>query len=315
MGKLDELMRSRGGNAAESLGGGARGTRVPAAAGAGAEQPGLSIPARLQGVVKLKGAVEIPVEKIHRDPNQPREEFDEAALGRLAESLRTRGQLQPIRVRWEDGTGAGDGEGQGQGRYLIVCGERRWRAAKMAGLMTLSAVVMEGEIDLLAVQLVENCLREDLRPIEQARAFRALKEAHGWSTRRLAEELALDHSGVAKQLLLLELPPVVQAEVDQGHLSPTTAYELTKVPDPEIQVELGRRAVAEKLTGAAVKDQIRARGKNPRPRLATAEYRARNGAVVLVSYPEGQAAAEAFIAEALGQVLRDLRKRGATTAA
>ena len=139
MGKLDELMRSGGTNMAESIG---------KDVGRGPGSPPLatsSTPTRWQGVTKSKGAVEVPVEKLHGDPNQPREEFDEAALGRLAESIRTRGQLQPIRVRWDEGRGA----------YVIIAGERRWRAARMAGLATISAVVVDGEMS----------------PAEEARAF------------------------------------------------------------------------------------------------------------------------------------------------
>ena len=139
------------------------------------------------------------MEKIAPDPDQPREEFDEEALGRLAESLRTRGQLQPIRVRWDEGSE----------QYMIVVGERRWRAARMAGIALAGAVVVEGPIppaDLLAIQLVENCLREDLKPIEQARAFKALMEQNGWSARQVARELSIDHTGVARALAPADAP-------------------------------------------------------------------------------------------------------------
>src|SRR5262249_49918905 len=116
MGKFDELMRSGAANMAESVGVGVgRGPGSPPAHTS-------TTPARGQGVSKSKTAVESPVENLHRDPNQPREEFDEAALARLAESIRTRGQLQPIRVRWDEG----------RGTYVIIAGERRWRAARMA---------------------------------------------------------------------------------------------------------------------------------------------------------------------------------------
>ena len=91
-------------------------------------------PDRLQGVARSKNAAEIPVDRIGPDPDQPREEFDAEALGRLAESLKTRGQLQPIRVRWDEE----------QGAYVIVCGERRWRAAELAGLPTMSCVIVDG---------------------------------------------------------------------------------------------------------------------------------------------------------------------------
>lgn len=301
MGKFESMMTGAGANIAESMGG----TRLQGGmSSAPTPTPSFAeVPARLQGVAKMKGAVEIPVEKIHRDPNQPREEFEEEGLKRLAESLRTKGQLQPIRVRWDEG----------QGGYLIVCGERRWRAARMAGLATLSAVVIEGEIDageLLAVQLIENCLREDLRPIEQARAYRALMESKGWSIRQLAAELALDHSGVAKALTLLELPPVVQAEVDQGNLLPTTAYELTKIPDSVEQEELARRAVVEKLTGAKVKEEIRAR-KDPRPRPKRLEWKAPGGVVVAVTLPDPNQGEDAAL-EALQAVAKLIRQARAS---
>jgi ParB family chromosome partitioning protein len=170
MGKLEELSRLTAGNVQDSLGIG-RPVRPAEAHPPGAAP---SAPARWQGVTKSKNAVEIPLEKIVADPDQPRREFDEEELGRLAESLRTRGQLQPIRVRWDEGSA----------KYMILIGERRFRAAGMAGLPSLSAVVVEGELapaDRLAIQLVENCLREDLGPIEQARAYKALMEANGWS--------------------------------------------------------------------------------------------------------------------------------------
>src|SRR5262245_38796009 len=120
MGKLDELLKSGGANIAESMGAGAE--------RAGRGEPKTSTaPARWQGVAKSKNAVEVPLDKIAPDPDQPREEFEPDALRRLAESLRTRGQLQPIRVRWDEG----------RGLYVILVGERRWRAAKMAGLPTV----------------------------------------------------------------------------------------------------------------------------------------------------------------------------------
>lgn len=269
MSKHDQLMRDGAANAFESIGVGV--TRGPG----NPPMTTSSAPARWQGVVKSKNAVEVPVSKIRRDPHQPREEFDEDALGRLAESLRTKGQLQPIRVRWDEG----------QGAYLVVCGERRWRAAGMAGLTTVSAVVMEGDVsanELLALQLVENALREDLRPIEQARGYRALIDANGWTVRQLAAELAISHAGVVRALALLDLPPSVQADVEVGKLNPTTAYEIAKADDPAVREELGRRAVTERLTSAEVKA---AREHVARPKHRKLEWKAPGGAVVTVSLP------------------------------
>src|SRR5262245_29009071 len=159
MGKFDEITRTLGGNVRDSFGTGAPVAPLP---------PGLDVgdarrmPARLAGLAKARDAAVIPIDKIQRDDDQPREDFDDAGLDRLAESLKARGQLQPIRVRWDEGSGA----------YVIIAGERRWRAAVRAGLPALTCMVHEASLDpaeLLAIQLVENCLREDLRPVEQAR--------------------------------------------------------------------------------------------------------------------------------------------------
>jgi ParB family chromosome partitioning protein len=237
MGKLDELRRIGKQNAVESMGVFAADPVIP-----GVSPPGPApVPKALRGVSRVKNVATIPVEMIDRDPGQPREEFDEESLGRLAESLKTRGQLQPIRVRWDEGRGV----------YLILCGERRWRAAKRAGLATVSAVIVEGELapdELLVIQLVENCLREDLKPIEQARAFKTLMEQKGWSTRQLAKELSVAQPQVVRMLALLELPETIQERVEQGGLAAATAYEIGKLESPAEQQALADRVEAEGLT-------------------------------------------------------------------
>ena len=141
----------------------------------------------------------IRLDRIVTDPNQPRTEFDPESLARLATSLRERGQLQPIRVRWDDTASC----------YVVVVGERRLRAAQLAGLESLACVVVAGEPtaeDLLEDQLVENCLREDLKPIEQAKAYKSLMASRGLSTRQLAERLQIGAASVAKALALLDTP-------------------------------------------------------------------------------------------------------------
>jgi ParB family transcriptional regulator, chromosome partitioning protein len=233
MAKLDNLLKSGGSNIAESMGAGLeRGEKTVVTS---------TMPSRWQGVTKSKNAVEVPLDKIIPDPHQPREEIDPESLGRLAESLKTRGQLQPIRIRWDEA----------QKKYILICGERRWRAAGIAGLVTMSCVVSEGPIDpgeLLAMQLVENCLREDLKPIEQAKAFKAIMEQNGWSGNQAAKQLGIAQPTVVRALALLELPPPVQEQVEQGALAPATAYEIGKARDPEIQQELAARVVNEGLS-------------------------------------------------------------------
>src|SRR5215831_4865951 len=120
MSKVEDLLRTSRGIASESMGR-PQATTVMNRASAPAIAP---IPDRLRGIARTPNAAEIPLDKIDRDPDQPREEFEPEALARLADSIRTRGQLQPIRVRWDEERSS----------YIIVRGERRWRAARMAGL-------------------------------------------------------------------------------------------------------------------------------------------------------------------------------------
>jgi ParB family chromosome partitioning protein len=287
MGKLDDLMRAGGANLAGSLGLG----QAPAAA-----PPGMSaaeaqrLPARLQGVAKSKNAVEIAVDKIQRDDNQPREEFDEASLSRLADSLRSRGQLQPVRVRWDEI----------RSTYVIIAGERRWRAAVKAGLATLSCVIHEGPIDpaeQLALQVVENALREDLRPVEQARAYKKLMALNGWSGNQLAKELAVDQSAVSRSLALLDLPAEVQAKVDAGKLAARAASEIARLADPAEQVALAEQAVAGVLTGGQVAATVKARklGRAKAEPPAKVEFRFDDSGKVVVTLPPGLAGAAAVV--------------------
>jgi ParB family transcriptional regulator, chromosome partitioning protein len=243
MSKLDALKRSAGGNVAESA---SRrdGPSLPAAVSHGLNS------ARMAGVARSKSALEIPLEKIERDPAQPREEFDEEALGRLADSIRARGVLQPIRVRWSED----------RGRYVLIAGERRWRAAQRAGLATMTAIVVEGETtpaELLAIQVTENLLREDLNPIERAKAFRTLMDLNGWSGNQLAKELGIAQSGIVQALALLDLPSPVQEQVEQGTLPPATAYEISKVEDPAAQAELATQVVEQGLSRAEAIEAVR----------------------------------------------------------
>src|SRR5262245_47038592 len=166
MGKLEHFLKSAGGNIASSS---ARREPALAAPVVG----GLPL-ARPDGATRSRAAFEIEIDRIVADPDQPRQDFEPEALERMAVSLKHSGQLVPVRVRRDEG----------QGGYVLIAGERRWRAARMAGLKTLSCVVHDGPLsdaDRLAQQLMENCVREDLRPIEQARGFSTLMREHGWS--------------------------------------------------------------------------------------------------------------------------------------
>lgn len=257
MSKRDELLKAGGANVLESMG---AGPARPAGMPAGMEGVGaLRKPAHLEGTSREKGALRVAINRIFRDEDQPRTEFDSEELGRLAESLRTRGQLQPIRVRWDEGRGG----------YVIIMGERRWRAAAMAGLEELSCVVHEGTPgpgELLALQLVENALRADLTPIEQARAYRRLLDAEGWSARQLAAELAVAPSTVTRALSLLELPEAVQERVDVGALSAHTAHEVARLDRSEDQVIVAEAAERGGLRRQEVAELVEAmKARRPAP--------------------------------------------------
>ncbi len=247
MGKLDELRRKALDNIDESMGA----NRAPSAAIPGVLVPtARSVPARLVGLTRSQNAAEIPIARIAPDPDQPREEFDEESLQRLADSLKARGQLQPVRVRWDEGRGV----------YVLICGERRWRAAGLAGLATLSCVIHDGPVEageLLALQLIENCVREDLKPVEQARAFRALMDRNEWSGNQLARSLGIPQPSVVRALALLDLPPTIQEKVEQGTLAPATAYEISKVDDRVDQEALADRVVKDGLTRTETIEAVR----------------------------------------------------------
>jgi ParB family chromosome partitioning protein len=247
MGKLDAILAATGRNLDESIGAGREAQPLHGAT----PRPTTAPANRLTGISRSQSAAEIPVDRIERDHGQPREEFDSEALERLAESLRTRGQLQPIRVRWEESRGV----------YVILCGERRWRAAMMAGLRSLSCVIHDGsltETERLEIQLVENALREDLRPVEQAKAYKSLLDSRGWSTRQLAAELALHPGSISRALALLDLPSAVQHYVEVGELPPATAYEITKIDDPDQQETIAATAVSEGLSRSEVAEFVQA---------------------------------------------------------
>ena len=256
------------------------------------------------GVTRAKNVCVIPLDRIARDPNQPREEFDPEALLRLADSLKERGQLQPIGVRWDEALGV----------YMIVFGERRWRAAGMAGLLTVNAMVMEGAIspdDLIVVQLVENAVREDLRPIEQARAYRKLMDAKGWSTRQVARELAVDQARVVRALALLDLPEVVQEQVEQGAITPTTAYEISKAA-PDRQEELAHRVVTEGLRTADVTEARKP--KSDRSRKFRTEIKVPGGNII-VNLDEPEPSDEEVIAALQAAMKRFKKNRSIRTEA
>jgi ParB family chromosome partitioning protein len=192
------------------------------------------------------GMAEIPVDRLQPNPHQPRQIFDETAIEELAASIRRHGILQPLLVS-EDG----------QDRYLIITGERRWRAARRAGLRAVPAVIRERLEDAaqLELALVENLQRRDLTPLEEARAFDALRSSLGLTQAEIAERVAMDRSTVANALRLLKLPLEIQTLVEQGELSAGHARALLAFADDTTRLRWAARAVE---TGLSVRDLERA---------------------------------------------------------
>lgn len=182
----------------------------------------------------------IPLAWIERDPDQPRREFSESSIEALAHSLRESGQLQPCVVR----------PGKERERYVLVCGERRWRAASVAGLESLRCRVEVGRdlVEIEADQIAENVQREDLAPMDLARALGRQLKARDCSQRELADRLGMSQSAVSKALELLDLPKPVRALVESGELPPSTAREIAKLPDAPGQVKLAREAAGGQLS-------------------------------------------------------------------
>lgn len=180
---------------------------------------------------------DIDIRLIDVNPNQPRKNFEPTALKELSDSIKLHGVIQPIIVNK-----SGD-------RFIIVAGERRFRASKLAGLKAIPAIVKNyTEQQVKEVSLLENIQREDLNPVEVANAMKELLEIYGWTQDVLADRLGKSRPAIANTLRLLTLQPEVLALVESGKLSAGHARSLVVVTDPEAQVKLAKLAVTKKVT-------------------------------------------------------------------
>jgi len=183
------------------------------------------------------GLQELPIGSVQPNPLQPRRMFDEDALEGLTDSVRELGVLQPVLVRAKD-----DG-------YELIAGERRWRAAKRAGLPTIPAVIRPtDDVSSLEQALVENLHRQDLNALEEAAAYQQLIEDFGLTQDQVAKRVGKSRSAVANQLRLFQLPPAVQKLVGDGLISAGHAKALLGHPDRSYQEMLARKAVADSLS-------------------------------------------------------------------
>lgn len=228
------------------------------------------IPREVQAPRRETGLLHCEVDRLVPNKDQPRQSFDEQKLVELSESVRSRGVIHPLVVRKQNGG------------FMIVTGERRWRAAKMAGLKTVPVVVKDiSDAEMVEMALVENLQREDLNPLEEAEAYRQLIEEHGLTQDQLAKRVGRQRSSVANVLRLLKLPAEIRRFVLTGELSMGHARAILGVIGNSAQTALARRVVRERLSVRECEELVRrapapAAGRKNRPRKAkysTEEYR------------------------------------------
>ncbi len=194
------------------------------------------------------GVLEIDITKIKPNPNQPRKNFDQDALNELASSIKLYGIVQPIVLNQ-----------QPNGEYLIIAGERRWRAANICGLKTVPAVVKNyTDRQVKEISIIENLQREDLNPIEAAKAIKELMDEYGLTQETVSERIGKSRSNVANTLRLLSLYPEVMALVENGKLSAGHARCLVVIEDVNEQLRLAKMAVAKNLSVRDLEKAVKA---------------------------------------------------------
>lgn len=218
---------------------------------------GRGLSALIPGAADETGLIEVPVNAVAPNPRQPRQSFDEESLEALARSIREVGVLQPIVVRVLNGG------------YELVAGERRLRAAKVAGLATIPAVIRTtDDTESLREALIENIHRQDLGALEQAAAFQELQDDLGVNQEALAERLGHSRSHVTNTIRLLQLPGEVQRLLAEGSISAGHARALLGVEDSEARLTLALRIAAEGLSVRQTEELVRTYGAHPAARPA-----------------------------------------------
>jgi ParB family chromosome partitioning protein len=224
-----------------------------------AEAPRRGLGRGFEVLIGGAGAVElahVPLEQIHANPRQPRKRFDHEATAGLAESIRHQGIVQPVVLR-----------PRLEGGYELIAGERRWRAAREAGMATVPAVIREADDrETLLIGLVENVAREDLSPVEEARGYSLLIDAFDLSLGEVSERVGRSKPAVSNKLRLLELSDDVLAMVERGELTEGHARAVLAVPDQAGRRRLARQIVAQGLSVRAAERAARWSGARTKPR-------------------------------------------------
>lgn len=191
----------------------------------------------VEKVVEKPTEIKLKINEVEPNRNQPRQKFDEEALQELAESIRQFGVLQPLIVQ------------KRKDYYEIIAGERRWRAAKLAGLKEVPVVIRDmSEQEIMEISLIENIQRENLNPIEEAAAYKKLLEEFGLKQEEVAERVAKSRTAVTNSMRLLKLDERVQQMVIDGMLTTGHARALLAIEDPEVQFQTAVRVYNEKMS-------------------------------------------------------------------
>ena len=184
------------------------------------------------------GSLSLPIAQVEPGVKQPRKRFEESSLQDLADSIRTHGVIQPLTVRR-----------QSSGYYQIIAGERRWRAAKLAGLTEIPAVIIEADDrKVMELGLIENLQREDLNPVEEANGYKTLMEEYGLTQEEVAQRVGKSRPAIANALRLLALPDVVHLLLEEGKMSAGHARAILTAPTGELQKKLAQKVIAEDLS-------------------------------------------------------------------
>ena len=184
------------------------------------------------------GSLSLPISEVQPGLKQPRKRFDEESLADLADSIRTHGIIQPLTVRRLS-----------SGYYQIIAGERRWRAAKLAGLHEVPAVIIEADDrTVMELALIENLQREDLNPIEEAAGFQVLMEEYGLTQEEVAQRVGKSRPAVANAMRLLALPDAVRQLLEEGKLSAGHARAILGAPTGDLQKKLAQKVVHDGLS-------------------------------------------------------------------
>ncbi len=185
-----------------------------------------------------EGSVSLPISQVEPGLNQPRKRFDQDALDDLADSIRVHGIIQPLTVRR-----------LASGYYQIIAGERRWRAAKTAGLAEVPAVIIEADDrKVMELGLIENLQREDLNPAEEAQGYQTLMEEYGLTQEQVAQQMGKSRPAITNTLRLLALPDEVMRLVEEETLSAGHARAILGAPTPALQKEAAKRVIAGQLS-------------------------------------------------------------------